>query len=645
MMSTCKYSNVVEPVRKLKKKDGFIRTKGNDGKCALPDNSPPVTARAKGTKSQYQRREMLQSCKEGLPSLKKQNRAILGGEVNSEPFKVRHPYSTKNSKSFKDKASKYPFVNSSQLKINAAATVSAKLMKKPTKVINRVNYYSNPPVIDDNIEYSLLTSEISDQELLDLNLLPDGLQQHKLTVTPVFTPKKSERPIVGGFYSFDGSRFSPMEEASLILHSPIADAYSIGYYSNSSVVSDSANTDDDFDGNFHSSGSNEQDLLDLNSLTDGYVNTPLSTPEKSDRGFDSFDGSKFSPIEEALLVLNSPNEDMFLTPLSSKETSKRVSVRGLHSFDGYNFSPIEEALPILNGPIKDPFISSVSTGVISENTPTYMLPIPDCIWNADSTVSLQSSPTQCFDPWSEETKSTSENGASYDKCSWKGSESTDSCFFYSSKADRMKPSRLASQWTTDTSALTISKKKKQRINDIGEVEWFSNLRFLSDSAVVDDEAGWGLLSSGTSEEELSSLNVLPVGLFPKKEIITSTSTTEKPKIVIAGGIHSFDGSRFSPIEQSFLIVNDPIVNEYACNTDKGGETSQVVELKGKHDFCSLLEAELLDEKTQNKKLDRILKLQTDLLEVKAQIKYLGWLLESSLRRADMLLAIKACKTG
>ncbi|GLJ29423.1 hypothetical protein SUGI_0580090 [Cryptomeria japonica] len=617
MMSTCKYSNVVEPVRKLKKKDGFIRTKGNDGKCALPDNSPPVTVRPKGTKSQHQRREMLQSCKEGLPSLNK-HKAILGGEVNSEPFKVKQPYSTKNSKSFKDKASKHPFVHSSQLKINAAATVSAKLMKKPTKVINRVSYYSNPPVIDDNIEYNLLNSGISEQELLDLNLLPDGLQQHKLTVTPVSTPKKSGKPIIGGFSSFDGSRFSPIEEASLMLHRPIAYAYSIGFYSNPSVVSDLENTDDDFESNFLSSGLSEQDLLDLNSLTDGYVNTPVSTPEKSERvnvrGFDSFDGSKFSPTEEALLVLNSTNEDMFLTPLSSKETSKRVSVRGLHSFDGYNSSPIEEALPILNRSIEDPFISSVSTDVVSENTPTDMLHITD--WNADPTVSLQSSPTQCFDPWSVETGSTSENGALYDKCSWK-----------------------------DSSRSTISKKKKQPTNDIGEVEWFSNLRFLTDSALVDDEAEWDLLSSRTSEEELLSLNVLPVGLFPKKEIITSTSTTEKPNIVIAGGIHSFDGSRFSPIEESFLILNDPIANEYACNTDKGGETSQVIELKGKLDFCYLLEAELLDEKTQNKELDCILKLQTDLLEVKAQIKELGWLLESSLRRADMLLPKLAREDG
>ncbi|GLJ20248.1 hypothetical protein SUGI_0367550 [Cryptomeria japonica] len=227
MMSSCRYSNVVESVKKVKKKVGFIRTKDNNGKCALPDNSPPVTVEAKGTKSQFQRREMLnflddnlvsirdtklQCRKEGLPSLNKQKRAVLAGEVNPQASKVRTPCSTKNSKSV---------INSSQLKSNAAPNVSAKLSKNPIKLINRVGYYSNPSFVDDS---NVLNCEISEQELLDLNLLPNGFLLHKLTMTPVATPKKYERPTGGGFYSFDGSRLSPIEEASLILSSPNGDA-------------------------------------------------------------------------------------------------------------------------------------------------------------------------------------------------------------------------------------------------------------------------------------------------------------------------------------------------------------------------------------------------------------------------------------
>ncbi|GLJ29426.1 hypothetical protein SUGI_0580120 [Cryptomeria japonica] len=106
--------------------------------------------------------------------------------------------------------------------------------------------------------------------------------------------------------------------------------------------------------------------------------------------------------------------------------------------------------------------------------------------------------------------------------------------------------------------------------------------------------------------------------------------------------HSFDGSRFNPIEEAFLLLNSPMEDLFvsppaACIAGKGGEITKHIELKENADCSSLPEVEYLDEKTQTKGQDTTLKIQRELLEIKAHIKVLGWVLESSLRRTDMLL--------
>ncbi|KAH9300051.1 hypothetical protein KI387_011634 [Taxus chinensis] len=208
-----------------------------DSECKLK-----TTAWAKRTKFQHQRRGLLkfsdgydlpardgkcQRHKRRLPGSRKTKSGMPASEVNSEGCRLRSPCLTENSKSLNSKVSKNSSMNFSQRKSDAAGSVLAKTTKKRVKEINEVDCCSNPSSLSDDVhhECDLISFEMSEQGLLDLNLLPDGFLAEKWNSTPVSTPKKFETFTAGGFHSFDGSRFSPIQEAFLALNSPIADVF------------------------------------------------------------------------------------------------------------------------------------------------------------------------------------------------------------------------------------------------------------------------------------------------------------------------------------------------------------------------------------------------------------------------------------
>ncbi|KAH9301895.1 hypothetical protein KI387_013478, partial [Taxus chinensis] len=285
-----------------------------------------------GKKSQYQSRGLLKSL---------ENNVVPNGCPKLQCHKDRlpslrpgSPYLTENATHVSNKASQMPFINSSLSSMDTSRSVLYKTKKQRVSKLSEVAC-SNPSSLSDSsvpyddLEFDLISSISSgmcEQELQDLNLLPDELLPEKWIVIPLSMPERSELVADEGFQAFDGSRFTPIQEASLVLNNPIADVCA-------------------------------------------------SSDEKEETSSEEID------LFESLRVLE-----------------------------------------------------------MSGNACTDMLQIQD--GNVDSMLALQFNCAQFCDPWAKDVKSTSEDWATEDKCTLEGSTSGDSCFTCSSFASHPTQNNL-----------------------------------------------------------------------------------------------------------------------------------------------------------------------------------------------------------
>ncbi|KAH9321570.1 hypothetical protein KI387_016209 [Taxus chinensis] len=229
--------------------------------------------------------------------------------------------------------------------------IRKKLVKKISEVdCSSPSLQSDSVVIDDVLESDLISSEMNEPELFDLALPSGELLPDKWITTPIYISQQSEGSIAGEFHSFNGSRFSPIQEASLILNTTIANVSKNPFTNSSqwkrnivgpvssmtrkklvkkisevdcsspSLQSDSVVIDDVLESDLISSEMNEPELFDLalpfgELLPDKWITTPIYISQQSEGSiageFHSFNGSCFSSIQEASLILNTTIADVF----------------------------------------------------------------------------------------------------------------------------------------------------------------------------------------------------------------------------------------------------------------------------------------------------------------------------------------------
>ncbi|XP_057860321.2 uncharacterized protein LOC131069032 isoform X2 [Cryptomeria japonica] len=184
-----------------------------------------------GTKSHYQSRGLLKVLEKNTVSARSPIFQCHNGRLPSS--KLKSSYSIENSTIVTNKASKIPFLNSSQLRMDTSESVVDKTKKQRVGQLNEEKYSSNPSslsdssVRSDDLEFDLISSISSgmcEQELQDLNLLPDEFSLEKWVGAPLVTREKSQTVADGEFQAFDGSRYTPIQEASLVFNSSIAGA-------------------------------------------------------------------------------------------------------------------------------------------------------------------------------------------------------------------------------------------------------------------------------------------------------------------------------------------------------------------------------------------------------------------------------------
>eukprot|EP01018_Ginkgo_biloba_P032667 Gb_01682 [translate_table: standard] len=181
---------------------------------------------AKETKSQYH--------KGGMPRLSDSSSG-LARESSSHSDGVRHSQFLDNSRASKGKAHTKSMTNHKRLKRETNGPILAKAEKQHVRQHSKVtgdsdgiaplnlsSTSSDWIVMDDEFESDFVTSGAYEEALLDFNLLPDELLSDGQVICSDFTPEKMDTGTIGGFCNFDGSRFSPIEEALLVLNRPTA---------------------------------------------------------------------------------------------------------------------------------------------------------------------------------------------------------------------------------------------------------------------------------------------------------------------------------------------------------------------------------------------------------------------------------------
>jgi hypothetical protein len=152
------------------------------------------------------------------PNLLAKKSVVTRSDAKSEAYRP-----TENSTSPKNKASKRPPL----VKNSSAGTVLSKTDQRVKRLDSKLKCSRDPisPIDSVNVDSGLVTGRAYEQALLELNLLPEGFSPEKQIITKwVDTPEKSETaPTVKGFQTFDGSKLSPIEEASLVLNESTAD--------------------------------------------------------------------------------------------------------------------------------------------------------------------------------------------------------------------------------------------------------------------------------------------------------------------------------------------------------------------------------------------------------------------------------------
>ncbi|XP_057860851.2 uncharacterized protein LOC131069444 [Cryptomeria japonica] len=576
----------------------------------------------------WDRDSKLQCHERGLPSSRKRKNDIVARRVNCEAYRSSLCFAG-NSKLIKGKASNKPLKHSSNRKMGAIKSVLDKKKNHQIKQIDEEDCHSNPSslcnssVQDDDFECAIINSEMSEKELLDLNLLPDGLLPENWVTTsstPSSTPKKNRTDTIGGFHVFDGSRYNPIEEASLILNRPITCLHvdigdkeekitseEIDLFKNLQVKEVSGNVSR---GMQNTSNENSTLKKSFNSDSCFRSNSFESLPIQNNRGACPGRTHCLSQPQACDSIVSTD-----LTPnFQEQDFGKRAIEINLSSFE-------DEANKIVDDSTTQPChylcceslvnmvqcdhkggrnsILSFEQSLVqldelidcSNQEPLSRSFTPDCLLNDEK--NMESSPYK-MDSDYEYADPARDCKGKYQKGRLSGSRKTKTamlarevnsegyrfklpCLAEKSKPVQIKASKIPltnlSQSKRNAAGSLTSKTMQKRVKEISKVGFCSSPSSVTDSAVIDDDPERDLIEFEISEQELSDLNLLPNGLLPEKQISSPASTTKKSESDTTGVFHSFDGSRFSPIEEASLVLNIPITDVFVRVADKETDTS------------------------------------------------------------------------